>query len=184
MFSVVIKSTPFGPVGVIWTESGQTPKVIRIFLSNQTVSAESRVHEEFPNAKLSSCSEIDDLAADIAGILDGDTIEIALDIATMDLCSPFQQSVLKAEHAIPRGSVSTYQLIASHLGKPTGARAVGTALALNPFPLIVPCHRAIRTDLSLGGYQGGLSMKQALLEKEGIIFSAEGHVIVKKFHYQ
>jgi len=54
------------------------------------------------------------------------------------------------------------------LGKPNAARAVGAALAANPFPLIIPCHRVIRADGSLGGYQGGLKMKQALLRIEGV----------------
>ena len=68
----------------------------------------------------------------------------------------FQESVLRAEATeIPRGRVSTYKLIAEHVGTHNGARAVGTALARNPFPLIVPCHRAIRSDRRLGGYQGG-----------------------------
>jgi methylated-DNA-[protein]-cysteine S-methyltransferase len=90
---------------------------------------------------------------------------------------------LRAEHAIPRGSVSTYGLIAAHVGVPGGARAVGNALAGNPFPLIVPCHRAIRSDLHLGGFQSGAEMKMALLEKEGIKFDSTGRVICKRLHY-
>jgi methylated-DNA-[protein]-cysteine S-methyltransferase len=62
--------------------------------------------------------------------------------------------------------VSTYQRIAGHLGSPQAARAVGTTLAHNPFPIIVPCHRAIRTDGTLGGFQGGMEMKRALLERD------------------
>ncbi len=84
-----------------------------------------------------------------------------------DLCSVFQQQVLRAVSAIPRGKVRTYQFIAKQIGKPKAARAVGRALATNPFPLIIPCHRVIRSDGKLGGYQGGLKMKKALLRKEG-----------------
>jgi len=101
----------------------------------------------------------------------------------MDLCSDFQQDVLRAEHGIPRGSVSTYQRIANHLDRPKGARAIGTALATNPFPIIVPCHRAIRSDRSLGGYQGGLEMKRTLLEMEGIDFDDTGRVVTMDFFY-
>jgi methylated-DNA-[protein]-cysteine S-methyltransferase len=91
---------------------------------------------------------------------------------------------LRAEHGIPRGSVSTYQLIAAHLGRPKGGRAVGNALANNPFPIIIPCHRAFRSDRSLGGYQGGLAMKRALLEKEGIGFDRTGRVQAMRWHYE
>jgi len=68
--------------------------------------------------------------------------------------------------------------------KPEQILAVGNALANNPFPLIVPCHRAIRSDRHPGGYQGGLEMKRALLEKEGIHFDATGRVAYAQFHYE
>jgi len=77
-----------------------------------------------------------------------------------------------------------YNLIAQHLGKTNGARAVGNALAANPFPLIVPCHRAIRSDGNLGGFQGGLNMKAALLEKEGILLDGRGRVVGAKYYYK
>ena len=116
-------------------------------------------------------------------MLDGEDIAFALEVADLSLCGEFQQRVLEAEHAIPRGRVSTYGLIARHLSKRNGARAVGNALATNPFPLIVPCHRAIRSDRRLGGYQGGLKMKRALLENEGITFDLYGKVMTEKMHY-
>ncbi len=89
----------------------------------------------------------------------------------------------KTIKSTPYGQVSTYTFIASHLGVPKGARAVGNALANNPFPLIMPCHRAIRSDLTLGGYQGGLEMKQTLLASEGIHFDDSGRVKYPAFYY-
>ena len=180
----IIKSTTFGSVGVIWTGLNNNPKIVRIFLSKPGLSAEDQVPKLYPNSQVSSCAEIDDVAAAIKGLLEGVEIEFSLDVVDLSLCTEFQQVVLRAEHRIPRGSISTYQLIAEYLGKKNGARAVGNALANNPFPLIVPCHRAIRSDRHLGGYQGGLEMKRALLEKEGISFDDTGRVAYKQFHYE
>jgi methylated-DNA-[protein]-cysteine S-methyltransferase len=180
----IIESTPFGSVGVIWTEVNDNPKIIRILLSKPGLSSEDQVSELYPNSEESSCAEIDDVATAIKGLLEGEEIEFSLDVADLSLCTEFQQLVLRAEHRIPRGSVSTYRLIAEYLGKRNGARAVGNALADNPFPLIVPCHRAIRSDRHLGGYQGGLEMKRALLEKEGIPFDDAGRVVCAQFHYE
>lgn len=179
----IIKPTPFGSVGIIWTAVNQNPRITRVLLSKPGLSSESQVSALYPNSKSSSCAEIDDVALAIKGFLEGEEFEFSLDLAYIELCGEFQQRVLRAEHRIPRGSVSTYQLIASHVGKKTGARAVGNALAKNPFPLIVPCHRAIRSDRHLGGYQGGLEMKRALLEREGIPFDNMGRVVCHHFFY-
>jgi methylated-DNA-[protein]-cysteine S-methyltransferase len=180
----IIKSTPFGSVGVIWTVLDDNPKIVRILLSKPGLSAEDEVSELYPNSQASSCAEIDDVANAINRLLEGEEIKFSLDVAELPLRTEFQQLVLRAEHRIPRGSVSTYQLIAEYLGKRNGARAVGNALATNPFPLIVPCHRAIRSNRDLGGYQGGLEMKRALLEKEGIPFDDAGRVACVQFHYE
>jgi len=137
----------------------------------------------YPDSQAFSCKLVEHLADSIKGLLEGDKIEFSLDVADFRLCTGFQQNVLRAEHRIPRGSISTYRLIAEYLGKKNGARAVGNALASNPFPLIVPCHRAIRSDRHLGGYQGGLEMKRALLEKEGIFLDSAGKVTCSQFYY-
>ena len=184
MNNKIIKKTPFGPIGIIWTGLDNTAKIIRGFLSKLGLSGEDQVSRLYPNLQTASCSEIELVAEAICGILEGNHIEISLDVANLASCSEFQQSVLRAEHCIPRGSVSTYRLIATNLGKQNGARAVGNALATNPFPVIVPCHRASRSELHLGGYQGGLAMKRALLDKEGIQFDHAGRVVCNQFYYE
>jgi len=183
MKRTIIESTPFGPVGIIWTGRDDNPKIVRVLLSRPGVSAEDRVLELYPDSRVSHCPGIDRVAAGIREFLEGEAIEFSLDIADLGLCSGFQQLVLRAEHRIPRGSVSTYRLIAEYLGKRNGARAVGNALANNPFPLIVPCHRAIRSDRYPGGYQGGPEMKRALLQKEGIPFDEAGQAACTRFYY-
>lgn len=97
------------------------------------------------------------------------------------MTSRFQERVLRMESRIPRGMVSTYARIAIKLHCPGAARAVGGALAHNPFPVIIPCHRVVRSDGSPGGYAGGADMKKQLLELEGIEFDRHGRVSTVKF---
>ena len=83
--------------------------------------------------------------------------------------TPFQRQVLNALKEIPRGDVRSYGWLARRLGHPRASRAVGNALAWNPFPFIIPCHRVIRADGRLGQYSGGGdNMKARLLAYEGV----------------
>ncbi len=179
----IITPTPFGPVAILWFIGDGGPRIARVLLSQPGFSAEDQASALYPDSPAASCAEIDAVARDIQAFLAGEDIAFSLDLVDLKRRPPFQQCVLRAEHRIPRGSVSTYRLIAEHLGKGNGARAVGNALAHNPFPLIVPCHRAIRTNLHLGGFQGGLAMKRALLEREGVSFDHKGRVVGARFHY-
>ena len=181
--SSLIIDSPFGPVALLWSIYRGEPKIFRVLLSRPNMSAKHQLHRLFPGSKASTCSEIDIVATFIEAFLNGENVKFSLAMVCMDLCSEFQKKVLRAEYRIPRGAVSTYQRIAKHLDKPKGARAVGNALANNPFPIIVPCHRAVRTDLTIGGYQGGIRMKRTLLEMEGIDFNETGHIETKNFFY-
>ena len=78
----------------------------------------------------------------------------------------FQQRVWSALRQIPRGETRTYKDIASAIGSPKAVRAVGSACGANPVALVIPCHRALRTDGGLGGYAWGLERKQKLLKIE------------------
>jgi methylated-DNA-[protein]-cysteine S-methyltransferase len=81
---------------------------------------------------------------------------------------PFRRAVLEATAAVPFGHLDTYAGIAKRIGQPKATRAVGNALGHNPIPVIVPCHRVIRSDASIGGYTGGLDIKERLLQLEGV----------------
>ncbi|KPK64895.1 hypothetical protein AMJ83_00940 [candidate division WOR_3 bacterium SM23_42] len=121
------------------------------------------------------------LCSDISALLNGQSVDFNLGRLDWSLTYHFQKSVLRMEQKIPRGVVSTYGRLAKKLGNPRAARAVGTALARNPFPLIIPCHRAIRSDGSLGGYAGGLAMKKRLLEFEGVQFDEQSRVVTENY---
>jgi O-6-methylguanine DNA methyltransferase len=80
----------------------------------------------------------------------------------------FQRAVWGELLKIPLGRTSTYQEIASAVGKPNGARAVGNAVGANPLHYIVPCHRVIRKNGEMGGFAGGIDVKKNILKQEGI----------------
>jgi len=79
----------------------------------------------------------------------------------------FQRRALEAALSIPFGQTFTYQQVAQAIGKPKSSRAVGQAMARNPIPVVVPCHRVLGSDGSLHGYAGGLERKAILLKLEG-----------------
>jgi methylated-DNA-[protein]-cysteine S-methyltransferase len=94
------------------------------------------------------------------------TFDVDLD---WQLSHGFALRVLKATARIPYGSVSSYREMAEKAGNVRATRAAGNALGGNAIPVIVPCHRVLRTGGGLGGYGGGLPMKEALLKMEGAI---------------
>ncbi len=182
-YKTMFSQTLFGSVAVIWSAFQARVGVLRIFLSSPGSSAEKKACSSFPGAGNGSCSEIDILCSNMSAFLNGEKVIFSLDILRLDLYPSFQQQVLRTESMIPYGQVSTYQHLAVRLGKPGASRAVGNALARNPFPVVVPCHRTVRSDMSLGGYQGGAEMKRILLENEGIRFDEKGRITSADFIY-
>lgn len=85
--------------------------------------------------------------------------------------SPFQQAVLRKTAEIPRGEVRPYAWVAREVGQPSAVRAVGTALGRNPIPILIPCHRVVRSDGRIGNYALGSPMKSQLLSEEGVDLS-------------
>jgi methylated-DNA-[protein]-cysteine S-methyltransferase len=85
------------------------------------------------------------------------------------LSKDFRRKVLRAIARIPYGQTRSYTQLASSAGNVRAVRAAGTACGSNPLPLVVPCHRVLRTGGALGGYGGGLPMKESLLRLEGVL---------------
>jgi methylated-DNA-[protein]-cysteine S-methyltransferase len=181
-FYVVLPSA-FGTFAIVWQDTEKGPRVYRVLLPDEQSSVENIVRIAFASSSHLSCPAIAELGERIQSFLEGEAIDFGLDVMALERCSEFQRRVLLAVHKIPRGWVSTYGRIATSLEVSGGARAVGGALAHNPFPLIIPCHRAIRSNAELGGFGGGLRMKQTLLELEGIEFSQTGRVLTNRIHY-
>ena len=100
--------------------------------------------------------------------------------------SEFQTHVLELVSKVPRGKVTTYKEIARALGSPRAYRAVGNALACNPHPIEIPCHRVVRSDCKIGGYGGNRlagTKKTRLLEKENVEI-VDGKISLKKYMFR
>jgi len=180
--SYLLIPSRFGDFAILWRDTSIGPRVQRVLMPQNDVRTVEVAKGEW-GAGPSAVPAITELGDRLETFLAGHEVRFRLDLLLLKQCSEFQRRVLWAEYGIRRGWVSTYGRIARHLGIPRGAQAVGKALAHNPFPIIIPCHRAIASNGSLGGYQGGSEMKRALLEMEGVTFGKDGRVQVKQFYY-
>jgi len=106
------------------------------------------------------------LAAELAEYYGGGPWPRYPEVVARAASTSFTRRVYETVAAIPAGQSRTYGDIARQLGRPGAARAVGRAMATNPFPVLIPCHRVIGADGSLTGFAGGVEMKAAMLEME------------------
>ena len=116
--------------------------------------------------------QVEHAASQLRNYLMGGTHEILLTV-DLSIVSGFQQDVLETVAKVARGQVVTYGDIAKMIGKPNASQAVGQALRWNPVPIVIPCHRVLSADGTLGGYGGrmGSERKIKLLKLEGIILT-------------
>lgn len=98
-------------------------------------------------------------------------------------CTDFERDVLRAAQRIPAGQVRPYGWIAHQIGRPKAVRAVGTALGHNPVPVLIPCHRVVRSDGDLGEYVFDRPVKQELLAGEGTNLAELGELAGRGMHY-
>ena len=149
--------TPIGFLKIVNSEKG----VRRIILpgeSDDLFSTELEIIEDTRLLRL-AC---DELTAYFDGRLKKFTVPLDLH------STPFRKRVLNEVYCIRYGETASYKEIAERIGNPKAVRAVGGANAHNPIPIIIPCHRVIAHDGTVGGYGGGLDMKKNLLRLEGI----------------
>lgn len=172
-----LATTAFGDVGVVWREKDGTSTIVKICLPVEREGMDTLVRRSFPGAGIRSHGNVEKICDHLLEYVAGDATEFSLNMLDMSICTAFQRNILNQVWLIPRGMVTTYKRLSERIRVPGGARAAGIALASNPFPLIIPCHRVIRTDGSLGGFGGGLEMKKTLLGIEGVVFNKKGKVL-------
>jgi methylated-DNA-[protein]-cysteine S-methyltransferase len=178
-----IFASSFDTFTIIWKEIANKLLIQRIFLSDTKTKSEIKARNAFRSIKEGSSTKIDSIGKKIQEFLNGSEQNFDQSLLDFRVCHPIQKKVLEAEAKIPRGWVSTYKRIAIHIDHPKSARVVGNALANNHFPILIPCHRAVKSNGELGGYQGGNKMKRKLLENEGIKFASKGKVALDKVYY-
>jgi AraC family transcriptional regulator of adaptative response/methylated-DNA-[protein]-cysteine methyltransferase len=154
-----IVESPLGPLLIAATAKG----ICRLTFNED----EGALNRRFPNADVRP--DDGSMAALVEGALaaiqaPASAPELPIDVRG----TAFQEAVWNELRKIPLGQTRSYADIAAAVGKPGAVRAVGTANGSNPVSVLVPCHRVIRSDGSLGGYGGGLPNKRKLLEAEGI----------------
>lgn len=120
------------------------------------------LQEEFPKADLVKSEGVRSRMNSVVSYFEGQLLNLPVEIRGTD----FQRRVWSAIRRIPYGETRTYNQVAEMVGKPTAYRAVANACGANPVPLIIPCHRVVRKDGSLGGYALGLHRKKYLLDME------------------
>ncbi|MDX6640909.1 MAG: methylated-DNA-[protein]-cysteine S-methyltransferase [Solirubrobacteraceae bacterium] len=112
-------------------------------------------------------ARLDDVRRQLDEYFSGRRTDFDLPIDLAAVRGDFGRRILQACRTIPFGAVSTYRDMATRAGSARAVRAAGNALSANPIPIVVPCHRVVRTGGGLGGYTGGVQRKEQLLRLEG-----------------
>lgn len=154
-------ASSMGRLLVAMTERG----VCAVRMGDSDAELERDLRAEFPQAQIKRADSV--LREPVQKILNHlNNNEPRLDLPLDIRATAFQRQVWEKLRAIPYGEIVSYGDVAKALGKPGAVRAVGRACATNPVALVIPCHRVVREDKSLGGYRWGLERKKKLLEKE------------------
>jgi O-6-methylguanine DNA methyltransferase len=169
-------ASALGTVCVAWSRAG----VSAVRLASEGDDGFEVWYAERFGRRVVPAIEDDSTSSAARAKLRGEDADVPVDLRE---CSPFEQRVLRKAAEIGRGDARPYAWVARELGAPDATRAVGNALGRNPVPLLIPCHRVIRADLSAGGYVFGTGAKRELLEREGVNFGALENVARRGIRY-
>ena len=163
-------------VYIFWFRNKKGIKIARVFLSKNRYGMRREIRKLFPAATRKNNS----VASNISAYFEGKPASFDFKKLNNILFSKFQRIVYHKVRKIPYGKVMTYGTLASNLAV-RSPMAVGNALAKNPFPIIIPCHRIVSSDRKLCGFQAGVKLKKALLKSEGITFDKKDRIPEKFF---
>lgn len=149
-----------GNVFVAWS-----PRGISALRQGENALAFERWFQKRFSRRAFAASERPELVDLAARALAGEKIDLPVDLRE---CTPFEAAVLQKAREIPKGHARPYAWVAREIDHPRAVRAVGSALANNPIPLLIPCHRVVRSNYTTGDYVFGTAAKRRLLEGEGL----------------
>jgi methylated-DNA-[protein]-cysteine S-methyltransferase len=160
----LVDDTPVGRIGLAATAAG----LRRLEYVAGEDPFVARLLALFPDRPVERSDALDAVRRELDRYFAGRrfTFDTRVDLSGL---TPFQQQVLGETAKVPAGQYTTYSRLAARAGRPRAARAAGNALHDNPVAIIVPCHRVLRGDGTLGGYAGGLPAKEWLLKHEGVL---------------
>ncbi|OQW33051.1 MAG: hypothetical protein A4E19_06820 [Nitrospira sp. SG-bin1] len=170
MHKVMIFKSSWGWMGI--AESSKGIQVIALpKRSKREVEADLRAQSTGPLQRGES-SRLEAVRRQLLDYLEGkrNTFDVPLDLSQG---TAFQRQVWRTLQRVPYGKLRSYQWLALRVGGRHYARAVGNAVGANPLPIVIPCHRIVAHDASLGGFSGGLSMKRKLLSLEGTLMQLQ-----------
>ena len=175
LFKHIISSSPIGEIAIIWRKKPKF-QIEEIVISNPDQTASEIVKDKYEREEElhlnKKSKQLNQVLNEINKYFQEKDYKFSLSYLNMDKLKPFQRKVLEVEFKTKKGTVNTYKDIAKEVGSPKAYRAVGTALAKNPFPIIIPCHRTVKADRTIGGFCGfaeGLESKKILLELDGLM---------------
>ncbi len=155
-----IENTIIGSITIVFSK-----RIEEIILSSANVSSCEIAYEKYGDL----CVSDHPVVVELLNYFNKDDFNFSVDDLNFSKCGDFQKSVLMEEFKTPFGEVNHYKDLAMKIDNPNSSRAVGNALRNNPFPIIIPCHRTIKVNGEIGGFNGGLNnyYKKILLEHEG-----------------
>lgn len=174
----VILDTRWGAFGFVVVED----RLIATFLPQCGASLHKVIKSRWPDA-VERRSLLPRFQKRIRDYFDGKRVAFDVDV-DVSAQSPFRQTVLEVCRRIPYGKTASYADLARAVGRPGAARAVGSTMAHNPLPLVIPCHRVLSSDGSIGGFSSphGIEEKKRLLRLEGTGLSTDGTGRVMRPH--
>jgi methylated-DNA-[protein]-cysteine S-methyltransferase len=161
--SYTVADSPFGRLLLVATRRG----LVRVaFPEEEPEGVLERISRRLSPRIVESRAPLDPVRRELEEYFAGRRRAFDVDL-DWSLIGPFGMRVLRVTSEIPYGGVLSYAEVAAEAGSPRGSRAAGNALGSNPIPIVIPCHRVLRSGGALGGYGGGLDRKRWLLTLEG-----------------